>query len=79
MKIPFVSFIPLEKELDKELRDAFERVYTRSWYIEGEEDKAFEKAFDANVETTIKQAKTSDVVSLTISDSRPSIAELNML
>ena len=45
MKIPFVSFIPLEKELDKELRDAFERVYTRSWYIEGEEDKAFEKAF----------------------------------
>ena len=45
MKIPFVSFLPLEKELDKELRDAFERVYTRSWYIEGEEDKAFEKAF----------------------------------
>ena len=45
MKIPFVSFLPLEKELDKELRDAFERVYTRSWYIEGGEDKAFEKAF----------------------------------
>ncbi|MGN9136113.1 DegT/DnrJ/EryC1/StrS family aminotransferase [Clostridium sp. HCP1S3_B4] len=45
MKIPFVSFKPLEKELDKELRNAFERVYTRSWYIEGEEDKAFEKAF----------------------------------
>lgn len=44
-KIPFVSFKPMETELDKELRDAFERVYTRSWYIEGEEDKAFEKAF----------------------------------
>jgi len=45
MKIPFVSFIPLEKELDHELRGAFDRVFTRSWYIEGEEDKAFEQAF----------------------------------
>lgn len=45
MKIPFVSFKPMEKELDKELRNAFERVYTRSWYIEGQEDKNFEKAF----------------------------------
>ena len=38
MKIPFVTFKPLEKELNTELRDAFERVYHRSWYIEGEED-----------------------------------------
>lgn len=45
MNVPFVSFKPLEKELDKKLRDAFDRVYTRSWYIEGEEDKAFEEAF----------------------------------
>ena len=45
MKIPFVSFLPMEKELDKDLRAAFERVYTRSWYIEGVEDEAFEKAF----------------------------------
>lgn len=45
MKIPFVSFLPMEKELNDELRDAFDRVFTRSWYIEGEEDKAFEKAF----------------------------------
>lgn len=45
MNIPFVSFKPLEKKLDTELRAAFERVYTRSWYIEGEEDKVFEKAF----------------------------------
>lgn len=45
MKIPFVTFKPLEAELDKELRNAFERVYTRSWYIEGEEDELFEKAF----------------------------------
>ncbi|OUP66988.1 aminotransferase [Drancourtella sp. An177] len=45
MKIPFVSFLPMEHELDKDLRAAFERVYTRSWYIEGVEDEAFEKAF----------------------------------
>lgn len=45
MKVPFVTFKPLEKELDHALRAAFERVYNRSWYIEGEEDQAFEKAF----------------------------------
>ena len=45
MKIPFVTFKPMEAELDKELRDAFNRVFTRSWYIEGVEDEAFEKAF----------------------------------
>ena len=39
MKIPFVTFKPLEAELDNELREAFDRVYTRSWYIEGEEDE----------------------------------------
>ena len=42
MKIPFVTFKPLEKELDSELRNAFERVYKRSWYIEGIEDENFE-------------------------------------
>lgn len=45
MKIPFVSFLPIEKELNDDLRGAFDRVFTRSWYIEGEEDKAFEQAF----------------------------------
>ena len=45
MKIPFVTFKPLEKELDKSLREAFERVYSRSWYIEGVEDVNFEKEF----------------------------------
>lgn len=45
MKIPFVSFLPMEHELDKDLREAFQRVYTRSWYIEGVEDEAFENAF----------------------------------
>lgn len=45
MKVPFVSFKPLEKELDNEIRSAFERVYACSWYIEGEEDIAFEESF----------------------------------
>lgn len=45
MNVPFVSFKPMEKELDSDLRAAFERVYTASWYIEGKEDVAFEKAF----------------------------------
>lgn len=45
MKVPFVSFLPMEKELDIELRGAFDRVLKASWYIEGVEDKAFEKAF----------------------------------
>ena len=45
MKVPFVSFLPMEKELNSEIRNAFERVFTRSWYIEGIEDKNFEKSF----------------------------------
>ena len=45
MNIPFVSFKPMEKELECELRNAFERVLERSWYIDGEEDKLFENSF----------------------------------
>ena len=45
MNVPFVSFLPMERELDRELRAAFERVYTRSWYIDGVEDRDFESAF----------------------------------
>ena len=45
MQVPFVSFKPLEKELNTQLRGAFERVFERSWYIEGQEDAAFEQAF----------------------------------
>lgn len=47
MKVPFVSFLPMERELDAELRASFDRVYARSWYIEGQEDEAFEQAFAA--------------------------------
>ena len=45
MKVPFASFLPMEEKLQKEIRDAFDRVFTRSWYISGVEDDTFEKAF----------------------------------
>lgn len=45
MKVPFLTFRPMERELDADLRAAFERVYENSWYILGREDTAFEQAF----------------------------------
>ena len=45
MNVPFVSFKPMEAELDQQLRAAFQRVFENSWYIDGQEDAAFEKAF----------------------------------
>ena len=45
MNIPFVSFKPMEEELNDELRDAFDRVLNRSWYIGGVEDESFEASF----------------------------------
>lgn len=51
MKIPFVSFLPMEKELNNDIRSAFDRVFTRSWYIGGVEDTEFEKAFAAYCNT----------------------------
>lgn len=45
MKVPFVSFLPMERELEADLRAAFDRVFSSSWYIDGVEDKTFEKSF----------------------------------
>lgn len=47
MKVPFVTFKPLEKELGEQLKGAFQRVFDRSWYIEGEEGGKFEEEFAA--------------------------------
>jgi dTDP-4-amino-4,6-dideoxygalactose transaminase len=49
--VPFVSFHPMENELDNELRDAFNRVFHASWYIEGKEDEKFEKDFSSYLGT----------------------------
>ena len=46
MKIPFVSFLPMERELDNDLRGAFDRVFTRSGYIGGVEDEAFDREYN---------------------------------
>ncbi len=45
MRVPFASLKPMEKELDADIRKAFERVYTSSWYIRGIENELFGKAF----------------------------------
>ena len=45
MEVPFVSFRPMEAELNEELHQAFQRVLDNSWYIGGPEDGAFEHAF----------------------------------
>lgn len=45
MNIPFVSFVPLERELEFQMREAFERVYKCSWYILGKEVQNFEEDF----------------------------------
>lgn len=41
----------MEYELDVELRDAFNRVFHNSWYIEGKEGKTFEENFSSYVGT----------------------------
>lgn len=51
MKIPFVSFRSLEKELNSEFKKTFERVLSNSWYIDGLEDKKFEESFASFCET----------------------------
>ena len=51
MKVPFSSFRPLEKKINTELHEAFERVLNNSWYIRGEEDSLFEKEFASYVGT----------------------------
>ena len=41
--VPFVSFRPMERELDADLRGAFARVLDNSWYIGGREDAALKR------------------------------------
>lgn len=45
MDIPFVSFKPLENELEDKIREAIDRVIDQSWYILGREDEGFENKF----------------------------------
>jgi len=43
--IPWVSFAPMQKEIEKEIKDKFDEVYKKSIYIQGDEYKLFNKAF----------------------------------
>lgn len=45
MQVPFVSFRPMEEELEQDLRAAFDRVLHASWYIKGKEVEVFEQSF----------------------------------
>ena len=45
MKVPFVSFKIMEKELNNEIVNAFQRVFEKSWYILGNENVCFENNF----------------------------------
>ena len=45
MQIPFASLKPMEARLNEQLRNAFERVFSESWYIRGSELALFERSF----------------------------------
>lgn len=45
MKIPFVSFEPMHKEIEKEIITKFKEVYRKNWFIQGEEVRKFEEEF----------------------------------
>ena len=56
MKVPFVSFIPMEAELKDDFRKGFDRVFSRSWYIDGVEDKEFERSIGKMVDIKLYKA-----------------------
>ena len=45
MKIPFVSFAPMQKELKNEMLNKFEEMYDKAYYIQGNEYDKFQKQF----------------------------------
>lgn len=45
MKIPFVSFAPMQKELKEEMLNKFEEMYDKAYYIQGNEYDKFQEQF----------------------------------
>lgn len=45
MYVPFASFKTIENELENDIYHAFEKVFHKSYYINGEEDEIFEEHF----------------------------------
>lgn len=52
MRIPFVSFEKMHKEIEEEIYSKFRKVYQRNWYIQGREVDEFEKEFAAYMGST---------------------------
>lgn len=51
MKIPFVSFEPMHKEIEEEILTKFKKVYEKNWFIFGDELTQFEREFANYCET----------------------------
>ena len=47
MRIPFVSFHEMHKEIEDEIFSKFREVYQKNWYIQGSEVEDFESEFAA--------------------------------
>ncbi len=47
MKIPFVSFETMHKEIKEQMYQAFDKVYTSNWFIQGNSVKEFEEKYAA--------------------------------
>lgn len=47
MKVPFVSFKNMHSEIENEIKEKFDKIYSQNWFIHGEEDEAFEEEFAA--------------------------------
>ncbi|URZ08140.1 DegT/DnrJ/EryC1/StrS family aminotransferase [Clostridium felsineum] len=45
MKVPFVSFVPMHKEIENEVLTKFKKVYENNWFIQGDEVDKFENEF----------------------------------
>lgn len=45
MKIPFVSFEHIHNEIESEIMEKFKDIYSKNWFIKGNEVKLFEKEF----------------------------------
>ena len=51
MKIPFVSFAPMQKELKNDIMSKFEEMYDNAYYIQGKEYNDFEEKFSNYIGT----------------------------
>lgn len=47
MKIPFVSFEVMHKEIEPKILEKFKEVYEKNWFIQGEEVQKFEEEYAA--------------------------------